>query len=558
MFDSRRFRVTAAALVLQFAFLLVANRASAIEPSPTKTATATATATDTSVPTATSTASPTITSTPATITATPTTTSTPATITATPTTTSTPATTTATPTLTAISTPMGASPTTTATATATSTATPTATATSTPTPTPVATPTPAPAGLDIQPAPRLLNFNLVGIQQSAPKNLILQNRTANVITGTVAMSAPQTFSISPLTVNIAAKKSQTFKITFAPTAQGQQNAEADFALTGDPNEQTLAVPVTGNGAPGHLVVQPKLVNFGHPKNPKPAQLMRTENLTNNGKGLLTINIGTLLSPFTLSTTGQQTIAPKGRIPLMINYSGGPSTQMLTITTDNPTQPSVPLTVEGAVVLTPTATPTAAPAAVPAAMASPTMLFAGHGLAGAMMGPAISAKSQALGATAQTYNAETDSFQKAGKMNSPRVGASSTTLSNGMTLIAGGGSCVEGKDKTRSCAPTNTAQLFDPSARKFRTAGLGSNGHMNSARMGHSATLISGCGCPLEGDVLIAGGNGGVESVSSDKAASDATPLQSAELYDPRDDSCSALPSPMVSPREEAIAVALPH
>jgi hypothetical protein len=186
-----------------------------------------------------------------------------------------------------------------------------------------------------------------------------------------------------------------------------------------------------------------------------------------------------------------------------------------------------------------------------------MLFAGHGLAGEMMGPPITPKSQALSASALTYHPETDSFRQAGKMNNPRVGATSTTLSDGTTLIAGGGSCTESKDKTRSCAPTNTAQLFDPSTRKFRTAGNGSNGRMNSPRMGHSAVLISGCSCPLDGDVLLAGGNSGVESVSADKAASDVAPLQSAELYDPRDDSFIALSSTMVSPREEAIAVAMP-
>ncbi len=439
---------------------------------------------------------------------------------------------------------MGASPTATATSTAATT-----TATATPTPSPIATLTPVPNGLDIGPSPRLLDFKLVGIQESATKNLVLRNKTASAITGSVTLSAP--YSINPTTVNIAAKKTQKFTVTFAPTSLGKQNALANFTFIGDPNEPALQMPITGEGAPGHLVPQPKLVNFGHPKNPKPAQLTRTEKLVNNGKGMLTINVGALVSPFVVSPTGPQTIAPKGKLPLVITYSGTSSTQTLTITTDNPDQPTVPITVEGAIATAVTATSSDATSSAP-------LLFAGHGLAAMMMGPAITAKSQALSATVQAYDPEADSFEKVGKMNNPRVGASTTVLSNGTILIAGGGSCIESADHTRSCSPTNTAQLYDPAARKFRNAGTGSNGHMNSARMGHSATLISGCGCALEGDVLLAGGNSGVESVSAEKATSDVVPLQSAELYDPRDDSFIALPNPMVMAREEAIAVALPN
>jgi hypothetical protein len=339
------------------------------------------------------------------------------------------------------------------------------------------------------------------------------------------------------------------------------------------------VPVMGFGAPGHLAIQRRVVNFGKRKNPPPSQLTQNDNLINNGKGLLTINIGTLTSPFMVTPNGMQTITPRGHLTLTISCSGASaSPQTLTITTDNPNQPQEKITVESQVTFTnPTPTPTstmipiiatatatattpATPTATltpPIALSSPAVLFAGRGLAGEMMGPPITSKSQSAGALAQTYNPETDSFRQAGKMNNPRVGAASITLPSGMTLIAGGGSCIEKKDKTRSCSPTNTAQLFDPRTRKFKTAGTGSNGRMNSPRMGHSATLISGCSCPLDGDVLIAGGNSGVESVSPDKAASDVAPLQSAELYDPRNDSFIALPTPMTAPREEAIAVALP-
>jgi hypothetical protein len=85
--------------------------------------------------------------------------------------------------------------------------------------------------------------------------------------------------------------------------------------------------------------------------------------------------------------------------------------------------------------------------------------------------------------AHVYDPATDSFRQVGKMNSPRVGAASITLPNGMTLIAGGGRCVDGQSGIRSCSATNTAQLFDPKTRKFTAAGTGSKGQMNAARMG---------------------------------------------------------------------------
>jgi hypothetical protein len=141
-----------------------------------------------------------------------------------------------------------------------------------------------------------------------------------------------------------------------------------------------------------------------------------------------------------------------------------------------------------------------------------------------MGPSVSPKSQALGSVAHVYDPATDSFRQVGKMNSPRVGAASITLPNGMTLIAGGGRCVDGQSGIRSCfgdqyravVRSQDAQIYCRRHRQQRPDERGEDGH--------NATFISGCNCPLEGDVLLAGGNGGLESVSPDRAASDAPPL----------------------------------
>jgi hypothetical protein len=438
--------------------------------------------------------------------------------------------------------------------------------------------------MHVEPQPRLLNFGSVGVQEKETRPLILHNHTASSVMGVASPgSAPFTLA-PPGPFTIPAKKTMTFMITFAPTAQGQQNATASFAPLSDSAEPALMVPLTGDGVPGTLAIQNRVVDFG--KNPKSSKLMRMDRLSNNGKGVLTINIPQLAPPFSVSPTGSKMIPPHMPLTLTIQYSGGQSSQPLKITTDNPKQPSETITVKGesssnfptptpspifTLPATPTATATGAMGASPTATSilpsgipstagrsrTSSMLFAGHGLANTMTGPSIDGQSQKAASAARVYDPNKDVFRSAGKMNSPRVGASSTTLPDGKVLIAGGASCVESKDKTRSCTPTNTAQLFDPKTHKFSTAGSGSNAGMNVARMAHTATLISGCNCPLDGDVLIAGGNSGVESVSPTGASAAAAPLQSAELYDYRSNSFIAIPSQTISPREEAIASAIP-
>ncbi len=70
----------------------------------------------------------------------------------------------------------------------------------------------------------------------------------------------------------------------------------------------------------------------------------------------------------------------------------------------------------------------------------------------------------------------------------------------------------------------SAELYDPVTGIFSSTGA-----MTVARAGHTATTISGCGCPADGKILIAGGR------STDPAA----PLASAELYDPTTGSFTA-------------------
>ncbi|MGH7246615.1 MAG: Kelch repeat-containing protein, partial [Pseudomonadota bacterium] len=101
------------------------------------------------------------------------------------------------------------------------------------------------------------------------------------------------------------------------------------------------------------------------------------------------------------------------------------------------------------------------------------------------------------------------FVATGAMHRARAHFVAADLAAGQMLVAGGDD-AQGK-------PTASAELYDPITGQFSPTGA-----MTVARAGHTATLISGCGCAADGKILIAGG-------SSTGATA---PLASAELYDP--------------------------
>ncbi len=101
------------------------------------------------------------------------------------------------------------------------------------------------------------------------------------------------------------------------------------------------------------------------------------------------------------------------------------------------------------------------------------------------------------------------FVATGAMHRARAHFVAADLAAGQMLVAGGDD-AQGE-------PTASAELYDPITGQFSPTGA-----MTVARAGHTATLISGCGCAADGKILIAGG-------SSTGATA---PLASAELYDP--------------------------
>jgi hypothetical protein len=106
------------------------------------------------------------------------------------------------------------------------------------------------------------------------------------------------------------------------------------------------------------------------------------------------------------------------------------------------------------------------------------------------------------ASAELYDPRSGSFGKTGSMAYARIFATATLLNDGRVLVAGG------DPDAAAVNPAASAELYDPA-----TGGFQANGLMTTARMWHTATLLS------DGCVLITGGD-------------NPRTLASAELYTP--------------------------
>jgi len=112
-------------------------------------------------------------------------------------------------------------------------------------------------------------------------------------------------------------------------------------------------------------------------------------------------------------------------------------------------------------------------------------------------------------SAETFDPGSNVFSNTGSMATARS-APAVLLANGKVLIAGGFTC----NASNSCTSLSSAELYDPSAGIFTSAG-----NMNVSRSGHTMTVMN------DGRVLIVGG----ETCTSATAC---TALNSAEIFDP--------------------------
>jgi hypothetical protein len=106
---------------------------------------------------------------------------------------------------------------------------------------------------------------------------------------------------------------------------------------------------------------------------------------------------------------------------------------------------------------------------------------------------------------ELYDPASGTWSAAGSLNQSRSGHTATLLGSGKVLVAGG---------LRNSGQVATAELFDPASGPNGT--WTATGNLNTARSGHTATLLS------SGKVLVVGG---IDSTGI-------SPTASAELFDP--------------------------
>jgi hypothetical protein len=120
--------------------------------------------------------------------------------------------------------------------------------------------------------------------------------------------------------------------------------------------------------------------------------------------------------------------------------------------------------------------------------------------------------------AEIYQPGTGSFTAVKDMHMPRAMHSATLLGNGDVLIAGG---IVDADGTS----TNSAEIYDPTTQKFALL----KSTMSESVSGQSATLISGCKCARDGEVLLADGVIGATSNGNQYELGN----PAASLFDPK-------------------------
>ncbi len=200
----------------------------------------------------------------------------------------------------------------------------------------------------------------------------------------------------------------------------------------------------------------------------------------------------------------------------------------------------------------TGTPTATATSTPGPEAG-SILVAGGDSGGALGGVVHLATSTNSSAGAQIFNTATNTFLLVGSLNTARESAGVVALPNDLTLIVGGADLR--RDELRRDQRLPVQRAADGRVVQREHQGLHlcrqRGGAMTIARSGPSATLISGSGTALDGQVLIVGGSTGSSflSLTPPPAGSGAPPgqaaLNTAELYNPATDAftaTNALPS----------------
>ena len=172
----------------------------------------------------------------------------------------------------------------------------------------------------LSPSPASLNFGSVqvGSNQALPQTLT--NSGGSTVTVTQVNPTETGFSVSGLSLpfSLAEGQSQSFNVTFTPSAVGSSNGS--LAIISNASNSSLNVSLSGNGlAPGSLTPSPSSLSFGSVQIGNNQQL--SETVTNTGGVNVNISQATLAgASFSMSGWAPLVLAPGQHYTFTVTFT----------------------------------------------------------------------------------------------------------------------------------------------------------------------------------------------------------------------------------------------
>jgi len=210
----------------------------------------------------------------------------------------------------------------------------------------------APTGPTAEVTPASLDFGSLTVGQTSDRSLTVRNIGGAILSiSSFNATNPQFALTSPaLPATVAPQGQQSLSFRFTPASAGA-HAGTVTLTTNDSNRPTVNIPVQGTAAaPGTapvLSVAPT-VDFGNLGVGQSAD--RTLAVRNSGTATLSVNSLTAGAPFSVvSPSGTFTVAPSGEQTVTLRFApaaAGAQSGSLTIASNDPTRPSVAVTLIG--------------------------------------------------------------------------------------------------------------------------------------------------------------------------------------------------------------------
>jgi MYXO-CTERM domain-containing protein len=186
---------------------------------------------------------------------------------------------------------------------------------------------------------------------SAPKTVTVQNTgTDSALITAVTITGP--FSLSPgpsLPLILAPNASMTLTVTFNPTTQGAATGHL-FLTTDDPSSPNGIAALSGTGVSPKVVLNPTSLDFGDQR-VGTASTPKTVTVSNTGSSVLRITSLTIGTgePFSVTPNTAFDLAAGTSRELSVSFNPttpGVATGTLTLTSDDPANPSAAVALTG--------------------------------------------------------------------------------------------------------------------------------------------------------------------------------------------------------------------